>query len=265
MALAKKTQVFVLGAGFIGAPLAENLKKAGYEVAVSVRSKVKKEDFESKGFTSYNFEVGQEGLIPSIRCESLIISYPLGGRRMENQEFLLHAHWIEKNFKHTDLKQVILTSSTSVYPDGFGEVDENCTHRPKAHGVNQLAFEEALRAIFGDKLTVLRLAGLVGANRNPGRFLAGRTEVPNAFSPVNMVHQMDVVRVIELVIKHWITNEIYNLCHPKHPTRIDYYQNTAKKLALIPPQFSKQQIENPKIVSNAKSLTLNNFAYQWPI
>lgn len=265
MAFAKKKHVFVLGAGFIGAATSKNLKKAGYTVSVSVRSIEKIEEFQRDGFFARAIEVGKKQTIPQIDCDILVISYPLRGRKMEHKEFLMHAEWINKYVNNTSLKQVILTSSTSVYPDGIGEVDENCKQRPKYSGYNQLDFEQALRNYFGDKLIVLRLAGLVGEKRNPGVFLAGKTEVSNALSPVNMVHQMDVVRFIHFIIKHQITGEIYNLCHPNHPTRQSYYQKASKALNLIPPQFSLIQIENPKIVNSSKSLTLKGFTYKWAI
>lgn len=265
MAFAKKKDIFVLGAGFIGGATAKNLNKANYTISVSVRSKEKMKEFQRDGFFPYVIEVGNEQTIPQIQCEILVISYPLGGRKMEHKEYLLHAEWINRYFNNTHLKQVILTSSTSVYPDGIGEVDESCKQRPKHNAGNQLDFEESLRVFFGDKLIVLRLAGLVGEKRNPGVFLAGKTAVPNAMSPVNMVHQMDVVRFIHLIIEHQITGEIYNLCHPNHPTRQTYYQKASKSLNLIPPKFSDIQIKNPKIVSSAKSMRIKGFKYLWAI
>jgi nucleoside-diphosphate-sugar epimerase len=132
------------------------------------------------------------------------------------------AQWIAAHFPENSLKRVILTSSTSVYPDGIGEVLEKCSARPTDHGLIQLEYEEALREIYGAKLTVLRLAGLLGKNRHPGRFLAGKTDVPNPQSPINMVHQGDVVRFIVELVERDISAEVINLCHDNHPTRQVY-------------------------------------------
>jgi len=46
--------------------------------------------------------------------------------------------------------------------------------------------------------TVIRLAGLIGPGRNPARFFAGKTNIPNGNAPVNLIHLDDCIGFIGL-------------------------------------------------------------------
>ena len=265
MASSRENRIFVLGAGFIGKPLAINLKELDYDVLVSIRNPENNTAFTEQGIAVHNFQVGDLQVPIFNEIQTLVIAYPIGSRKMQPGEHLKQAQWIAQHFPENQLKQVILTSSTSVYPDGIGEVDENCMVRPNDHGLIQLEYEEALREIYGSKMTVLRLAGLLGKNRHPGRFLAGKVDVPNPQSPVNMAHQGDVVRFIVELISRKISSDVVNLCHDNHPMRQVYFRSASLALGLEPPTFSQQQISNPKVVNNALSKSLFGFEYEFPL
>lgn len=265
MASSRENRIFVLGAGFIGKPLAINLKELNYDVAVSIRNPENNTAFTEQGIAVHNFQVGESQVPIFNEIRTLVIAYPIGSRRMNPGAHLEQEQWIAEHFPENQLKQVILTSSTSVYPDGIGEVNQNCVARPNDHGKIQLEYEEALREIYGSKMTVLRMAGLLGKNRHPGRFLAGKTDIPNPQSPVNMVHQGDVVRFIVELITREISPDVVNLCHDNHPVRQIYFRSASKALGLEAPTFSTQQISNPKLVNNALSKSLFGFEYEFPV
>lgn len=265
MASSKENRIFILGAGFIGKSLSINLKELNYDVSVSIRKAENNPSFEEQEIAVHNFQVGENEVSIFSEMQTLVLAYPIGSRRMNPGEHLKQAQWIAEHFPKNHLKQVILTSSTSVYPDGIGEVDENCTTRPADHGLIQLEYEEALRGFYGAKLVVLRLAGLIGKNRHPGRFLAGRKEVSFGSSPINMVHQADVVRFIVELINRQITVPIINLCHDDHPPKQVYYRAASKALNLEPPTFSSEMQQGPKVVNNALSKSLFGFEYEFPL
>jgi nucleoside-diphosphate-sugar epimerase len=265
MASSKENRIFILGAGFIGKPLAINLKELNYDVAVSIRNPENNTAFTELGIAVHNFQVGDLHVPIFNEIQTLVIAYPIGSRRMQTGDHLKQAEWIAEHFHENNLKQVILTSSTSVYPDGIGAVDEECVERPNDHGLIQLEYEEALRSYYGSKLTITRLAGLIGKNRHPGKFLAGRKEVPFGSSPINMVHQADVVRFIYELIQRQITVPIVNICHDEHPPKQIYYRAASKALNLEPPTFSSQHLERPKLVNNALSKSLFGFEYEFPL
>lgn len=251
------SNVCLLGGGFIGKPLAQNLKTKGYNVSVVVRSDKSIEYFKNLGVSCHSAEIGSDTkldlLIPP---NILIIVYPIGSRSAQGKSYLEQVQWIMRNFPARTIDQVILTSSTSVYPDGFGLVDEAFCEFSNNHKPIQLLYENELRSLYEEKLVILRLAGLVGEERHPGRFLAGRENLPNPHSPVNMIHQSDVLRFIETAVENQIKNEVLNLCYDEHPSRLEYYTKASISLGLTPPKFSMEQIDNPKIIDNKKAKKL---------
>ena len=119
----------------------------------------------------------------------------------------------------------------------------------------------AEQKVFDAKGKVLRLAGLVGPNREPGQFVAGKTLKSSSQAAVNMVHQADVVAAIETVILNWAgANAVYNVCHPSHPTRQDYYQQRCAKLGTQPPSFASD-IASARVIDGLAIEALG-FCYQ---
>jgi len=251
--------VLILGCGWLGLPLGERLVRNGYEVIGSVRRQSQLSLLEDKGIIPLIVEVGaslSESAVRKLKStnpEVLVIAYPLKSRTMSGTAYEKHIQWISENVNFQSLQQVVLASSTSVYPDGMGMVDETNEYTPEGSGLIQLRYEEGLRRLFGKKLVVLRLAGLIGGDRQPGRFLAGKKELPNALSPVNLVDREDVLTAFQKVIDEELTNEVFNICSSEHPSRKEYYTKQAELLALELPEFSDVQIENPKIIVNRKA------------
>lgn len=249
-----KENVTIIGGGFIGKPLAIALKKLGINVQVILKTTKRVDDFEQLNIPTQIASVGESQIFEDeFNTNVLFVAYPLGARSGNSSDYTRHVEWLRCQFPSLQLTQVILLSSTSVYPDGFGLMDENNLIRPTDYGLIQLEFEEALFNLYNNKLTVFRLAGLIGAERLPGRFLAGRKDLPNPDSPVNMVHQEDVLRFLLAAVSKNVTGEIFNLCHDKHPTRSTYYNSEARHLGLEVPEFSNLQVPNPKVIDNTKS------------
>jgi nucleoside-diphosphate-sugar epimerase len=88
----------------------------------------------------------------------------------------------------------------------------------------------------GKNYCILRLAGLIGANRHPVKYLSGRT-IENGNMRVNLINRKDVINAIIHVIEkdHW--NDIFNLCSPEHPSKADYYNAEARKQGIPAPTF----------------------------
>lgn len=263
-------RVLILGCGWIGFPLAQSLIALGYEVYGTTTSSEKLYLFQENGIKPICIQVGTEETeilneLRQIAPDTLIISYPLGSRRMKGDEYKVHTRWIQENLNFSSLEQVILTSSTSVYPDGFGQVDETCAERPDGAGLIQLNYEDELRTIFGNKLVILRLAGLIGPGRHPGRFLAGKINVPNPNAPVNLVHLDDVIGLLLLLVKQKYRNDLFNVCFPLHPKRKEYYTKMSLEIGLQAPVFGQQVTNQGKIVLSNKSCANLQFEYKNPI
>lgn len=260
--------MFILGCGWVGFPLAVQLKKEGHQVWGSTRSIQSAKKFTEAGITHVSLVVGEfseENLDFLNDLDVLIVAYPLGARRMSNDnEYHNQVDWIEQTIARrlNPATQVILLSSTSVYPDDAGEVDETCTLLPTGPGLIQLNYEKALQAVF-PKLVILRLAGLIGEGRHPGRFFSKSSSVSNANWPVNLVHRDDVIRFLEKVIQTKSAQSIFNVCADKHPSRQEYYTNRISELNLPLPVFKRSQLPffKGKLVLNNKGKELISFHY----
>lgn len=98
-------------------------------------------------------------------------------------------------------------------------VKENTPRNPvTASGRTLKELEDWLHNLPGTSVDILRLAGLVGHRRHPGRFFAGKT-APDGQHGVNLVHLEDVVGAITLLLQAPKGGHIYNICAPAHPAR----------------------------------------------
>jgi nucleoside-diphosphate-sugar epimerase len=261
-------KVFILGCGWVGFPLAVQLKKEGYHVWGSTRSAQSREKFADAGITHVSLVVGEtpeENLDFLNDLDIFIVAYPLGARRMAvDSEYQNHVGWIEETIARrlNSAAQVILLSSTSVYPDDAGEVDETCRLLPTGPGLIQLNYEKALQAVF-PQLVILRLAGLIGEGRHPGKFFAKSSSVSNANWPVNLVHRDDVIRFVEKVMETKSVQTIFNVCADDHPARLEYYTSRISELNLPLPVFKRSELpfSSGKLVLNNKGREVINFRY----
>lgn len=156
------------------------------------------------------------------------------------------------------LKKIIFISTTSVYGNLKGMLTEDLDLH-ESHGNNfQFAISDLFLKSFSNAV-VLRLAGLVGPNRNPAKFLAGKKNLPNPNQKVNLVHQLDVVNIIEKCIEKDLTG-IYNVCSTAHPSRREFYVTICNHFKLEPPTFIESD-EPTRMVSNEKFINETGYQY----
>ena len=84
------------------------------------------------------------------------------------------------------------------------------------------------------------LGGLIGPERAPGRFLAGRQGLDQGNAPVNLVHLTDVVGVLSCIIERGAWGHTFNVCADQHPRRCDFYPTAAQFLNLTAPTFNDE-------------------------
>ncbi len=261
-------KIALIGLGWLGESLAISLNKKGYAISGSSTS------IETVlELSKHPFYVGKIELQPTkivgdwdtfmYDVDYLIVNIP--PRRIDNIEeiYLNQISQITKNTpKHI---KVIFVSSTAVYGAREAAITENDEALPtKASGVAVLRAENEIRHHFGANVTILRLAGLIGPDRHPGKFLAGKRVLKNAASQVNLIHRDDCIGLIEAIIERDCFGEIINGCATKHPKREDYYKNAASLLELEQPIFDTTQITSEKkLIDNSKSKKILNYTYKF--
>jgi len=259
----KNKTISIIGCGWLGLPLALYLQQKGFTIKGSTTSPSKIEDLKQKGIQTYLLQLQDDGILPMeqkqhlkdlLKADILIFNIP-PGRRNPNVEasFLAKIKTLTDAIEASPLQKIVFVSATSVYPLQNQIVTELDAKNPsKASGKALLQAEQALQNIQNTETTVLRLAGLYGPNRNPGRFLAGRQNLANGEGRVNLVHLQDCIEVILGVIQQEKWGEVYNVCSDEHPTREVFYTAAAKRLGLSVPTFAVNSPAKYCMVSNKK-------------
>jgi nucleoside-diphosphate-sugar epimerase len=247
----------VVGCGWLGLPLAEELVSEGESVIGTTSSQEKIEQLREYSIqpelmTQDDFYQPKEWLKT---LEILVLNIPPSSFGDEYSNAM--ASIVKQLNKEC---KVIFISSTSVYPNCNGEVNEQTsTSGQQRNGPVVSKAEKKLEEILGDRLTILRMAGLVGGSRNPVKFLSGRT-ISGANAPVNLVHRKDCIGIIQKVQKTNFWGQKLNVCVSEHPTKESYYSKAAKDAGLEQPKFKDEKVDF-KIIDNNSSREKLGYTY----
>lgn len=228
-------------------PLLQELSVHGHQLKGSTTSRDKLRKIEEAGGKAYLFEASPEGRFPEevgdfFDSDLVIITIP-PPKSLNDDTYAVRVHRSIAS-ACIDVPQVILFSSTSVYPDLNREiVEEDALAISSPHsGVVMLDIENAYHVLNG-AFTILRFGGLFGYDRRPGDFLH-RTEVlRNSEAPVNMTHRDDMLGAVEFIISNEVPSGVYNLCSPVHPTRAEFYQAAQRSLNMEPTPTDGQKLQ----------------------
>ena len=270
------TQISILGCGWLGLPLAKSLiAKKLYSVNGSTTSENKLQilkDAEINPFlVTLESEIASESIIPFLaKSEILIIDIPpkLRGTNPDSSDaarkiFVEKIQALVPFIEKSTVKKLLFVSSTSVYGDENGLVSEETNSNPETESGKQLLLAEALlQENKNFETTILRFGGLIGEDRHPVKFLAGKENLENPDAPVNLIHQNDCISIIEEIIIQFQWNEVFNAVAPFHPTRKEYYTQKAKEKNLVLPQFSEEKSNIKKIVSSEKIVKHLNYKFR---
>ncbi len=259
--------ISILGCGWLGLPLAIDFISKGIHIKGSTTTEIKITALEKQGITPFLLTLGA---VPKelyidflLDSEVVIINFP--PRRIPNI-IEIYQQQIQSILPYISASQkVIFISSTSVYQNTNDEVLETLNILPeKESGKAVAAVEQLLQKQLGDRLTIIRLSGLIGYDRLPGRFLANKKDVQNGDAPINVIHRDDCIGLIQAVITKNVWGEIINGSADLHPLRKEFYTRAANSIGLTPPVFKKQETIAYKIISNTKSKKLLEYTYIHP-
>ncbi|MQP51428.1 MULTISPECIES: SDR family oxidoreductase [unclassified Flavobacterium] len=275
-------KISILGCGWLGLPLAKSLLSKGYEVKGSTTSESKLDVLKNAGISPFQIQLEEHQIIGNIEeflkeTHVLVIDIPPGLRRetstSNEMTFVNKVKTLIPIIEKSGVQKVVFVSSTSVYGDSKNfstalEVTEETTPNPDTESGKQLVISETLlqsNAHF--KTTVIRFGGLLGDDRHPVKFLAGRTNIENPEAPVNMIQREDCIGIIEKALDfarddNWEWNQTFNAVSPQHPTRKAYYHKKAEILNLPLPTFAENSESKGKIISSKKVETILGYSFQ---
>ncbi|WP_394775527.1 SDR family oxidoreductase [Flavobacterium sp.] len=280
------TQISILGCGWLGLPLAKKLIEKGHSVNGSTASENKLSILENAGINPFLIilsdpETSVEGMVENKRLsesindfldksEILLIDIPpkLRGNNADSGDsprkiFLEKIENLIPFIEKSTIKKVLFVSSTSVYGDENGIITEETIPNPETESGKQLLLSEAiLQKNQNFETTILRFGGLIGEDRHPVKFLAGKENLENPDAPVNLIHQKDCISIIEQIINQSKWNDVFNAVAPFHPTRQEYYTEKAQEQNLILPKFTTEKSNIKKTISSKKVENILSYQFE---
>ncbi|MDT7008612.1 SDR family oxidoreductase [Enterobacter cancerogenus] len=264
-------KVAIVGLGWLGMPLAMSLAAKGWQVTGSKTTLDGVEAARMCGIEGVELRLEPELICDTddldalMNVDALVITLP-ARRSGPGETFYRQAvqEIVDSALAH-HIPRILFTSSTSVYGNIDGTAKETTERHPvTASGQVLKELEDWLHNLPGTQVDILRLAGLVGPGRHPGRFFAGKS-APDGQQGVNLVHLDDVIGAIELLLHAPKGGHIYNICAPSHPARQTFYPLMARQLGLAPPVFSSEGGEGKgKIIDGNRICHELGFEYQYP-
>ncbi|MDC0357381.1 hypothetical protein OAO01_01070 [Oligoflexia bacterium] len=249
--------IVVYGCGWLGKQLAKALSAAGHSVQVTASKPDSCAALQREGLKAFRCSLPDNFSVPKDGIECALLCFPPFWRVEPASVVKVIA---ALRAKLPNDCRVLYTSTTGVYVPGKLLAESADTLQDEYH--KSIVEFEAFVLSYRQSL-VLRLAGLVGPGRHPGRFLSGR-KLNNPNAPVNLVHAADITRLVLSVTEHdSFSQKIYNMCASLHPTRWEVYSSYCSKMGL-PLPVRGESGEPAKSISSASLISDFNFSFEYP-
>lgn len=252
-------KIGIIGLGWLGLPLAKSLLNKGFLVVGTTRSRSVELSHERFSHILFDPLVKKQAPIPYFsELDVLILAFTPSktDEKAYAKDCVRVLDFISPSCK------VIQISSTSVYPQRNGTFNE-FDYPAGSIKTNAIGYAElALSSMLRDRLTIIRLSGLVGPKRYPVTAMARSGKTYEAKDRVNLIHQEDAIGLIEYVIQQKCWNKTINGCATEHPFKGELYTEMAFRLGIEPPLF-EDRTHTERIISNKHSLELG-YQYLYP-
>lgn len=281
------TQISILGCGWLGLPLAKELLENGFSVKGSTTSIEKLSVLENSGIMPFLIALSEDKTTGNIEgflknSKILIIDVPPKLRGSEKENFVSKIKNVIPFIEKSSVEKVLFISSTSVYSDTSSLdcarddtfiVTEDTKLNPDTESGRQLVqVEQLLQSNPNFKTTILRFGGLIGEDRHPIKFLAGRKNIENPNAPINLIHQEDCIGIILDILsdtvpklrEYEVWNETFNAVAPFHPSRKMYYTKKALEFNLALPEFNSENLTFGKTISSSKIENVLKYTFAKP-
>jgi nucleoside-diphosphate-sugar epimerase len=249
-------RVLIVGCGYVGLALGEELVRQGHSVCGLRRSHRHAPDLKAAGIAPLVADVtvpeSFRSLVPGYDWVVYCASASGGGVHEYAQIYLAGIRNLLSWLSAGPLPKLVYTSSTSVFGQTDGSrVDETSPAVPDAPTAKLLVESEAtlLQAASekGFPAVVLRVAGIYG----PGRaywldqFRAGTARLEDGGGRIlNMIHRHDVVGAIVAALMHSEPGPIYNAVDNEPVTQLVLFQWLSDRLGRPLPLAVTGQLNN---------------------
>ena len=274
--------VGIIGCGWLGTALARSLIEQQVNVLATRSTHENVEQLKEQNIPSQvlllpeNIELLKDHPVFKQQCLVIAITPQFRHGRMDYAEKVTLL--VKASKQQKQVQRIILLSSSAVYNGLSGTVNEECALDFSAEKVQIL--HDAEKAVLdfacesesesksknkNRKSYVLRLAGLVGPNRHPGKFLLNGRMLTTPKAAVNLIHQQDAQGLIFSLLSTATPTGIFNGVSQTHVNKQTYYQAAAKALSLPEPQFNHDDDATPlRIVCGDKAKHTLSYQFVYP-
>lgn len=263
-------KVAIVGLGWLGMPLALALSARGWAVSGSKTTPDGVEAARHCGIDAVPLRLTPdivaeaEDLDSLLKADALVITLPASRTAATADDYRQAVQNVVDQALACQIPHILFTSSTSVYGGEGEKNEESGLHPETVAGKTLVELENWLHALPSTRVDIVRLAGLVGPQRHPGRFLAGKTGLDNGSHGVNLVHLDDVIEAISLLLHTPGEGRTYNLCAGEHPSRDSFYPAVSRLLDLTPPTFLAAETQSRgKIIDGSRICQQLDFYYRY--
>ena len=254
-------KTLIIGCGYIGLPLARELKARGHEITAWVRSNETAASLAPHGFTRIiTGNVADEKNWSAVSADfDLVIHCASSGRGGEAAYADVFREGMRYVVANLPQARKIFVSSTSVYGQTSGEIvtEESPAEPFTATGK---ILREAENIALDHGTTIIRSSGIYGPGRAVlwEKFQRGEAIIEGDGSRwINQIHQRDLVTALIHLIGHGAPGQIYNATDDTPVMQRDYYAWCAEFLGKpLPPtgpvNTQRKRGLTSKRVSNVK-------------
>ncbi len=263
-------KVSIIGLGWLGEATGKLLQEQGYFVVGSSTRSEKVGLLREKGLDAVHFALDPDpkGIDYQRLFESeiLMVTLPPRSRQGDGETYLQQLASLRDLVANSAVKQVLFISSTGIYPNENKAVPYTEEEVSESTAGNAILYQA--EALMGTSptydFTVLRLGGLMGADRIPGTYFSGREQVVG-HTRVNFIHQTDAARMVAWVINQGLWNQTFNGVAPEHPLRREVYQHNASALGVsLPASFQDTADEEVGRLISSEKIVSTGFTFKYP-
>ena len=276
-------RILIVGCGYVGRPLGQELARLGHEVFGLRRSQLAAEELTAAGITPLHADITQPQTLANLprNFDWVVNCTASGGGGAEDYRKI----YLEGNrnlvawLADSPPEKFVYTSSTSVYGQNDGSmVTEKSPVEPDAPTSTVLVeTEKYLLAAVAQRrfpAVILRVAGIYGPGRGHGfkAFLRGEARIEgDGMRWLNMIHRDDLIGVIIAALRDARPGEIFNVADNEPVSQRTFFEWLAAELNRpMPPvvaadaeTWRRRGVTN-KRVSNAKLHAALKYAFQFP-
>lgn len=262
------TKISIVGLGWLGLSLAKLLKAKGHVVVGSTTTAEKQSRLLDQGVETVEFSLVPfpqgNGFQALFATEVLVINIPPRSRTTDGEMYLEQLKYLRSMVDQSNIQQVLFVSSTGIYSnqkrsEPYTE-DEVITSQT-AGNIILLKGETLFRGC--KESTIVRFGGLVGDDRIPGKYVAGRENV-NGSSRVNYIYRSDAAKMLCWIIESELWNETFNGVAPIHPLRKDIVDRNVKDLGLEPPKSYLNVTGSEQRLVSSEKISSTGFKFDYP-